>query len=303
MFWKKFVTAFSITILISASGVSAATTTSLEDATVNLYCRTKIGNRTFSTTGSGVFIHDSGVILTNAHVAQYFLLSTSTGSTKSDCSVRQGATAKEKYDAELLFLSPSWARNVIESTKKLQPRKGTGESDYALLRVTRAKRGKLPNSFSSLPSSLLSVPLKENDEVSVAGYPAEGLSFKNIQRKLTFKEAEAGVTSIQSYVKPYSDLLTLSATELSASGVSGGPVMRAGELIGIAVTVSENSDKDKRGLRAISLSYIDRAMRVETGFSLSNFIALANLLKINPTSEPYAELKKTIEKSFRNTRE
>src|SRR3989338_5130017 len=44
------------------------------EATVNLYCRIRAGRKQYISTGSGVFISERGIILTNAHVAQFFLL-------------------------------------------------------------------------------------------------------------------------------------------------------------------------------------------------------------------------------------
>ena len=44
------------------------------EALVNVFCTTKSGGSFKPTTGSGVIIDERGVILTNAHVAQYYLL-------------------------------------------------------------------------------------------------------------------------------------------------------------------------------------------------------------------------------------
>src|SRR5690349_10285815 len=71
----------------------------ITDATVNLYCRLKAGKQLLSASGSGVFISDRGVILTNAHVAQYFLLAGEKGRVTGWCSVRTGSRAKEAYTA------------------------------------------------------------------------------------------------------------------------------------------------------------------------------------------------------------
>src|SRR5688500_2914917 len=67
----------------------------IKDATVNLYCRLKAGKRTVSSSGSGIMIDERGIILTNAHVAQYFLLAGEKGRVTGWCSVRTGSPAKE----------------------------------------------------------------------------------------------------------------------------------------------------------------------------------------------------------------
>jgi len=306
LFWKKTVVVLAIAILIPCGSAFAATTAeqdALANAVVNLYCRIKTAGRTYNTTGSGVFVHERGVILTNAHVGQYFLFGTSTRSTKAECSVRQGSPAREKYKAELIYISPSWAKQIVETTQKQQPKRGTGESDFALLRVTSAKKGKLPERFPAAPVNLFALPFKDGEEVSVAGYPADGLKFKEIQQKLKYSVASSTITAIQSFMQPHQDSVTIAGTELSAPGVSGGPIVRSGALAGIAVTISGNSGKGNPSLRAITLPYIDRALRAETGFSFVNAISIPGLRLTDPSLPVFTELRQTIEKSLRNTRE
>lgn len=290
----------SLVIVFSADIARAAT---IEEATVNLYCRIKASGRTYSTTGSGVFIHESGVILTNAHVAQYFLFSSSTKSTKAECKVRSGSPAKDRYTASLLYLSPAWAQATVDETTKKQPRKGTGESDFALLKISGAVKGKLPAKFPAIPIAQ-NPAFAEATPVVIAGYPAEDLSFKEMQRKLMYATASSSITAIQAFTRPHQDLLTLAPTPLSASGVSGGPIVEDSEvLLGIAVTLAEKVSKDKRSLRAITVSYIDRTLRRETGFPLQFVISVPSLVKFNPAAPPFSDLRHTIEKTLRNTRE
>lgn len=299
----------SLLILLSAEGALAATTTPrelVEDATVNLYCRMKTSGRTQSITGSGVFIHESGVILTNAHVAQYFLLATSTSRTTARCSVRDGSPARARYDAAILYISPQWAQATVDATERRQPRTGTGERDFALLKIVTPERGKLPERFPALPVDLEGAQLEKGQEVIGAGYPAENLSFSGVQRKLERVVEESTITNVQSFERPHKDTIVLSPTPLSASGVSGGPVANSsGQLVGIVVTMETGSDskKEERSLRAISTSYIDRTVRTETGFSLPNFIAWVNIGSGNPLLPYFADLRQTIEKTLRNSRD
>ena len=309
MSYRK-VTLLLLTLLVfSFAGSAFAASTSaaqtvVESATVNLYCRIKMGGKTYSTTGSGVFVHESGVILTNAHVAQYFLLATSTSRTKTRCSVREGSPARERYSASLLYISPNWARATVEATTKKQPRKSTGESDFALLRITKTEKGQLPERFPVLPLDLATATLYDGEQVTAAGYPAAGLTFRGVQKNLKFVAATSTITSTQSFERPNKDILALSDSPASAAGVSGGPIVRSwGGLIGIAVTLKEGAaTKDERSLRAITLSYIDRVLRTETGRSIFNYIADTTSNSVDPTTSPFSDLRETIERTLRNTR-
>ena len=301
--WASFL--FAVVVFTFADVTNAAsTTTPIENATVNLYCLIKANGVTYSATGSGVFIHESGIILTNAHVAQYFLLSNDSGRAKTRCHVRDGSPAKEHYEVSLMYLSPNWAKATVEATAAKQPRKGTGEWDFALLRVTEAKKGQLPERFPALPLNF-GVPLFINgEEVTAGGYPAEGLGFRAIQKKLARVTATSTIDRVQSFERPFQDMLALTPSRAAASGVSGGPVVDAADrLMGIIVTLQEgNVPKDDRSLRAITLAYIDRMFRTETGYSLAGFIADPSRIGVDVSAAPFSDLLETIKKTLRNTR-
>jgi S1-C subfamily serine protease len=273
----------------------------LEEATVNLYCRIKVAGRTYSATGSGVLVHQTGVILTNAHVGQYFLLGSSSSRTKTECTVRGGSPANDKYDATLLYLSPSWARETVEETTKKQPGKGTGESDFALLRIVATGTRSSQAFFPAVALDMFTT-LEDGDEVVAAGYPAEDLNFRQVLRNLAYRAASSTLTAINSFQRPYQDVLTLAPSMMSVSGVSGGPIaLPDDKLIGIAVTVSKGTESE-RSLRGITLSYIDRALRSETGLWLQTYISNPFLPAIDPQAQPYTDLSATLERTLRNTR-
>lgn len=249
----------------------------LLDATVNLYCRVKVGNKEVSTTGTGVIIDSRGIILTNAHVAQYFLLNGEDTKLKTECSVRVGSPAKEKYQAEVLYISKEWLKdNAKKSVKSLS--KGTGENDFALLRIKAAKNGKLPAQFSAM-SWNSAAQVKKGDAVTVAGYPTGSLKYKEVKNKLEVRTASTTVTGLQTFAANTIDLMTLSRSILASSGVSGGPVVSSTGLAGIVVTRSTSKSKEGASLRAIIMGYIDRAITKETGFPL-NFIYTTDLAQL-----------------------
>jgi len=302
-----------VVVLATAVPVDAATKKTsqavvsdpVEAATVNLYCRVKLGGGTYLTTGTGVFISDRGVILTNAHVGQFFLLTAPGGKSKGSCSVRSGSPVKDQYLAELLYLSPSWMNSYTAAVSKKKENTGSGQQDFALLYVTKAKKGKLPERFPAVPlASLDSIgKLKGTEAVTVTGYPADKLDFEGIRDEIEILSASADLTDIRSFGYTPSDVLVIAPSKVGQSGVSGGPVAQAGNLLGIATTLSGEKNKGLKGLRALSLGYIDRVVRVETGGSFSGLYAgnLAERAALTLASFP-ADIRKALETTLRRIR-
>jgi hypothetical protein len=272
-------------------------------ATVNLYCTIKLGNRKVSTTGTGVFIDKKGVILTNAHVAQYFLFASSTSKLKSDCTVRTGSPAKAQYRAAPLYISSAWLTTHVDEVLKKRP-KGTGEHDFALLYVTApvSKHGTLPSEFPSLFHNTAPSP-QEGEAIMVAGYPAGGLKFKDIKSKLVALATTSTVSSIRTFGMGNPDVIVLSPSKAASSGMSGGPITEGTTLAGIVTTMSTGEKKGEGTLRGISLSYIDRAVKGESGLSIPELIAgdLAMRAKISSLTQS-TDLLKALEKGLRTLR-
>lgn len=239
----------------------------LLEATVNLYCRVKVGNKEVSTTGSGILIDPRGIILTNAHVAQYFLLNGEDSKLKAECSVRIGSPAKEKYLAEVLYISNEWLQVNAEKSVK-ESAKSTGEHDFALLYITKAKRGKLPTTFPTMPLGI-ATSIKKGEVVTATGYPTGNLKYKEVKNKLKVQIASTTITGLQTFNTNTVDLITLSRSKLASTGVSGGPVMSSNSVTGIVTTMSSSKSKEGASLRAITLSYINRAVTAETGLPIA----------------------------------
>src|SRR3989338_2839263 len=64
------------------------------EALVNIFCVTKSGGIFKPASGSGIIIDKRGIILTNAHVAQYFLLKDYLEQNFIECIVRVGSPAR-----------------------------------------------------------------------------------------------------------------------------------------------------------------------------------------------------------------
>lgn len=236
------------------------------DAVVNVLCTTGGGGPVLTISGSGVFIDPRGVILTNAHVAQFFLLRDYPTQNNVQCVIRTGSPARATYTAALLYISQQWiaanARQIISSAPS-----GTGENDYAFLLVTGRtdSASSLPASFSYVEPSTARV--SPNESMLLVAYPASLLdgssiqtnlyastAFSYVQQVFAFHEGEAGV-----------DLFSVGGSAVAQGGSSGGAAVRqnTGTLAGIFVTALEASTTGPSDLRALALSHIDESLRAE----------------------------------------
>lgn len=239
------------------------------EALVNIYCTYKTDEYIRATTGTGYFIDRAGVILTNAHVAQFLLLEGVEGST--ECIIRTGDPATPTYEADLLYISPAWVQKHADLITQAHPQ-GTGERDYALLYVTSGLDNKpMPRHFPSLSfdTQLMTIGTL-NSEVSAAGYPAETLfNETDGTAELIPKLASTSITELMTFSSNYADLFTIAGSDIGEQGSSGGPVVnQTGDAIGLISTRGDDEAFGSGSLRAITLSYIDRTIQEETGFTL-----------------------------------
>ncbi len=243
----------------------------IEKALVNIYCQYKTDTFIRTTTGTGYFINSKGVILTNAHVAQFLLLE-GTEDVVSDveCVIRQGNPAKPTYKAKLLYISPTWVFENAALIDDEAPR-GTGERDYALLYISESvDNTPLPIHFPSIAvdTSLLSRGIIGTNVLG-AGYPAAKLIKNGPDAILEPVVAEAAVGVLYTFGSNYADIFSISDSPVGEQGASGGPVVKPDKsAIGLIVTKGDEVLEGAHSLRALTLSYVDRTMLEETGFSL-----------------------------------
>lgn len=245
----------------------------IEDALVNIYCQYKTDEYIRTTTGTGFFINQKGVILTNAHVAQFLLLKETKGVTDDiECVIRGGNPATPKYIAELLYISPTWVFENSEVIVEESPR-GTGERDYALLYIAKSTDDSpLPAHFPALPIDVaLLSRTTEGLEVFTAGYPAEELMRRGAEAELQPVVAPTNVGTLYTFGSNYADLFSISESPVGEHGASGGPIVNVWNqsAIGLIVTKGDTTTEGEKSLRALTLSYVDRTIQEETGFSLA----------------------------------
>jgi S1-C subfamily serine protease len=255
---------------IAALDSDSTYVTNPEEALVNIFCTFTSATTIRTTTGTGFFVHDDGVILTNAHVAQYLLLGATEVLGDAECIVRQGTPAMPQFKAELLYIPPAWVQENAKLINVEAPM-GTGERDYALLYITESVTEKpLPESFPALEVATELLPRSIKDAaVTAAGYPATDLLQNGPNSDLLSVAAPTTISELYTFGSNYADVFSIRGSKVGAEGSSGGPVVNAeGKVIGMIATRGDDTTDGQGSLRAITLSHIHRTILEETGFSL-----------------------------------
>lgn len=244
------------------------------DAVVNIICSGQSGIK--SSTASGVIISPNGVVLANAHIAQYLLLEQYSDAPVS-CIIRTGSPAQVAYKAEVLYIPPHWVATYGDQIDD-EEQTGTGKGDYALLHITERVDGTpLPATFTALPIDTSPASLEYNRAVLIRAYPAEfvgpyialqalypAATIASIHELATFKPEGAVGTP---------DLMSLGGSIVAQGGSSGGAVISdTATLIGLVVTSTRSASTAERNLRATSIAYINDDLVQASGIGLPEFI-------------------------------
>ncbi|MDB5204311.1 MAG: hypothetical protein JWP09_339 [Candidatus Taylorbacteria bacterium] len=244
----------------------------IKQAVVNIYCSRILGNKIQKVTGSGVVIDSSGVILTNAHVAEYFLLAENGGST--NCYIRTGSPAVSSYRAKLVYLPSVWV-NANKNNLSLSTLTGTGENDYALLVITDRVRNDAPN----IPLAYLnpaSSSLSQNQNIFVAGYPAGFSDVRILDSALYELTKPTTVTNISSFSGGTVDVINTGPTSVAEHGSSGGAVVdEQSNLEGLIAATTIDNQTGQKNIQAITLSYIRKSIQNNSGKNLDSLISNA----------------------------
>ncbi len=262
-----------LSTLIPTETVNKATRAAL----VNIICTAKNSGVFHPVSGSGVIIDPRGVILTNAHLANVLLLKDYPTPNFVECIIRTGSPARNMYRAELLYISSIWVRqnknNIIEENPT-----GTGENDFALLRITEsiAESEPLPDTFPFIQYEIDENSIAEGQSVLIAAYPASFLGGITIQKDLHITSTVSNISKLYTFDQDgLLDLISVGTNIVAQKGSSGGAVVRqqSGKLTALIVTSSEGESTGARELNAITLAHINRSLKKEMGFDLQNFLA------------------------------
>lgn len=240
----------------------------LRSALVNILCYAPTGSPLHSISGSGVIVDPKGIILTNAHIAQYFLLADRGVS----CTVRSGSPATDRYTAKLMFIPSAWIHANPGVLTEASP-SGTGEYDFAFLAITQSVTDvALPPSFPFMPLS--AVPPLSGTPVVIASYGAQFLDPTQVESSLFPTLVFGSVKSVFTFGTHTIDVLALGGSAAAQEGSSGGGVADAeGSLVGTITTSTIKGATATRDLNAITASYVRAEYASETGQPLDLFLA------------------------------
>jgi len=247
----------------------------VRETLVNILCLTDGFNANITPiSGSGTIIDERGIILTNAHIAQYFLLENYPTEGFVNCLIRTGSPAKATYKATLLHLSSPWVSENASAITTENPL-GTGEHDFALLLIDEALGNEvLPETFAFTKPNTEETAILRNDEILVGAYPAGFLGTKTIQQSLYASTAITKAMEFYTFKSGSLDVISLGGTVVAQQGSSGGAVVsRKGEMVGLISTSSGGETTDDRDLRAISLSHIERSLVEHNGTTLEELLS------------------------------
>jgi len=242
---------------------------------VNILCTTKSGGSLNPISGSGIVIDPQGIIITNAHIGQYFLLKDYPVDDFMDCFVRTGSPAYPAYNVELLYISANWIQENASAIIAQNP-EGTGENDFALLRIISSRTtNSLPPIFPYVTPDITEKLTTLGAPVLIAGYPAGFLSGEAIQKNLWQVTTITNLVELFTFTDREIDLVSLGSNLAAQKGSSGGGIIHIPEekLIGIVVTSTDADTTDGRILNAITMAHINRQLYEEIGFTLTELLA------------------------------
>lgn len=276
-------------IIATPAGDLSSSATEIRAALVNIICIAPVSSGVQSISGSGVIIDPRGIILTNAHIGQYFLLR----DRGVRCTIRTGSPAKDTYTASLIFISPAWISTNSHAITEAQPM-GTGEHDIALVAVTGSTPG------ASLPSSFSFAPLAQDTPavttpVVIGSYAAQFLESSAIVSSLYPTIVYGSIQDVFTFATNSIDLVSLGGSAAAQEGSSGGGVVDAlGNLIATITTSTTAGDTASRELNAITAAYIRRDYVAETSTTISTLLADSPSLMISNFAPQIAGLEAQI---------
>lgn len=249
--------------------LDTSTASTIANTVVSIVCVRYNGNKIHLTNGSGVLVSSKGVVLTNSHVAQMFLLKDK----GYDCSIRRENIPTYGFTAIPLYINEDWVEDNFLAISSPSP-VGTGENDYALLLITANTNPalSLPRSFPAADLNTASEAAEIGDDVTVAGYPGIQTNDFNIATQASLKTDTTTIKNVFTLDRITVDVFATRDTPVAKRGSSGGGVFEDNKLIGTIVTTSPGTSPTSLVINALTLDYINRDIKDATGKTLKEIL-------------------------------
>lgn len=242
----------------------------IEDVVVNIVCVNKNSNIISLSTGSGVLVSSSGLVLTNSHVANAFLFNDKTSKNYKNCTVRRENIPTYGFEAELVYLPDDWLRENKSFFNSDAPR-GSGENDYSLIAITKNTNPALSvPTFEYIPVLKDESPIDKNLNITVAAYPGVNTGIFEVDSNAELKVVSSSVKDLITFGSNTVDLVSTEPNSVAKRGSSGGGLFWSEKLLGIITTT--NSDSSGHYINAITSPYIIRDFNKDTGKDFESFI-------------------------------
>lgn len=253
--------------------------TLVRSSVINIFCTTKSGGDFRPLSGSGIVLSKGGIVLTNAHIGQYFLLRDYRVKDFLTCVGRTGSPANPAYKLDLVYLSDDWLTENAQKINDENPT-GTGENDYAFVAITGLTPGNQSSNTDNIPylEQEMENVFAPKTTVMLAAYPAGFLGGITIQKDLWLASSVSSIAQLFYFNDPEKiDLFSIDGNIISQKGASGGAVvsLKTGKLLGIITTATDAKTTGERELAAITLPYIKSQFEKSTGKTLASFLAKA----------------------------
>jgi hypothetical protein len=141
----------------------------------------------------------------------------------------------------------------------------------------------LPAEFPTLPL-YLGPTLARNSYAYLVGYPASFLSYETLLKNLYLLASPVYVNNIKGFPgEQAGDVISFMGTIAGQHGSSGGAVVNSnGELSGLITFFDEGGQGTSTAnniLNAITVDYVNRDLKADTGFTIQEFLDQGDFLK------------------------